>query len=98
VPPASHPKELVQEAINYPLGNISLKDFMNARTVAIAINDKTRPVPHGDLLPPLLNKFPAPATMSLPPSILKRLIALKAAAIEVAIAAPTFSPSILSSL
>jgi nickel-dependent lactate racemase len=51
----SSPALLVNHALNNYLGNIhSEKLFPNAR-VAIAINDKTRPVPHSDLVPPLLD-------------------------------------------
>jgi lactate racemase len=50
---APNPIEIVKGAINNPLGNIEL-DGQNVKKVAIAINDKTRPVPHQYLLPPLL--------------------------------------------
>lgn len=53
-PAAADPLGLVRSALNCPLGGARLSDFANARTVAIAINDKTRPVPHHILLPPLL--------------------------------------------
>lgn len=33
----------------------SIEDFQGCRTAAIAVNDKTRPVPYGILLPPLLS-------------------------------------------
>jgi nickel-dependent lactate racemase len=36
------------------VGGVRLADFAKARSVAIAISDKTRPVPHAALLPPLL--------------------------------------------
>jgi lactate racemase len=54
---APDPKALVGEAIDHPLGAVTLEDFRNAQSVVIAINDKTRPVPHGDLLPPLLSRL-----------------------------------------
>jgi lactate racemase len=57
VPASPDPKVLVGEAIDHPLGTISLEDFRHAGSVVIAINDKTRPVPHGDLLPPLLSRL-----------------------------------------
>ncbi len=51
------PIEIVQKAIASPLGKIDTKGFQLDKrlTAAIAVNDKTRPVPHEFLLPPLLN-------------------------------------------
>lgn len=54
VPPAPNPIELAQHALAKPQGGKTLADFGHFKTVAIAINDKTRPVPHAELLPPLL--------------------------------------------
>ena len=54
VEPLAEPRKAVQEALSRPVGNVRLADFAKARSVAIAINDKTRPVPHAVLLPPLL--------------------------------------------
>ncbi len=51
-----HPLEVVRQAIQAPLGP-TLEAFRGARSVAIAINDKTRPVPHEWLLPPLLQEL-----------------------------------------
>ena len=45
----------VIHAINHPLADLRLSSFQNIKTVAIAVNDKTRPVPHALILPPLLN-------------------------------------------
>jgi lactate racemase len=53
------PVRAVQEALSHPLGGVRLADFAGARSVAIAINDKTRPVPHAILLPPLLKALEA---------------------------------------
>jgi len=50
----AEPGRAVQEALGRPLGGVRLADFAGARSVAIAVNDKTRPVPHAILLPPLL--------------------------------------------
>lgn len=50
---ASNPIEEVRRALNSLLGN-SFTKFLPGKNVAIAINDKTRPVPHQHLLPPLL--------------------------------------------
>ena len=54
VPPAADPLEVVREAIANPVDRIPLQTYADAKSVAIAINDKTRPVPHEFLLPPLL--------------------------------------------
>jgi lactate racemase len=54
VEPAADPMGAVREALNHPRGGVRLADFAKARSVAIAISDKTRPVPHAVLLPPLL--------------------------------------------
>ncbi len=53
---APNPLEVVRQAIQAPLGS-TLEAFNGARSVAIAINDKTRPVPHELLLPPLLQEL-----------------------------------------
>jgi len=53
------PKQAALEALNQPQGRFRWNDFVDARTAAIAINDKTRPVPHDVLLPPLLQKLEA---------------------------------------
>lgn len=53
-PAAPDPVGLVKHALNHPSGGKMLHDFSGARRAAIAINDKTRPVPHQHLLPPLL--------------------------------------------
>jgi lactate racemase len=55
VEPLADPSQAVREALSHPVGSVRLADFAKARTVAIAINDKTRPVPHAILLPPLLH-------------------------------------------
>lgn len=50
-PPSSH-AFLLQQALDYPV-NFSFPLFP-VHSVAIAVNDKTRPVPHDAILPPLL--------------------------------------------
>jgi len=50
----SNPLEAVFNAL---LDDPILDRFSKARTVAIAINDKTRPVPYSKILPPLLQKI-----------------------------------------
>ena len=49
---AEDPAALVRDAVYNPLGDVTPPRA--GQTVAIAINDKTRPVPHEHLLPPLL--------------------------------------------
>lgn len=59
VAPAPDPVQAVDRALDAPVGDVTLFDFAGARSVAIAINDKTRPVPHEHLLPPLLARLEA---------------------------------------
>lgn len=51
--PADDPASLARAAVYNPLGEV--KPPRAGQTVAIAINDKTRPVPHAHLLPPILD-------------------------------------------
>ncbi len=53
IPPATDPTRAVYDAID----SSGLSDFKQANSVAIAINDKTRPVPLKILLPPLLQRL-----------------------------------------
>lgn len=48
------PVGIVDHALQNPVGTFRFRDFRNANSVAIAINDKTRPVPYQYMLPPLL--------------------------------------------
>jgi nickel-dependent lactate racemase len=57
VPPAPEPLALVRAALDQPLGGVSLSAFAGVKSVGIAVNDKTRPVPHQHLLPPLLERL-----------------------------------------
>jgi lactate racemase len=50
------PLEVIGQAIRAPFGP-NLGAFTGVKSVAIAINDKTRPVPHELLLPPLLQEL-----------------------------------------
>lgn len=54
-PPAPDPLAVVQAALASPVDGVALETHRGARSVAIAINDKTRPVPHETILPPLLD-------------------------------------------
>lgn len=56
-PPAGDPVDEVRRALAEPLGEFRWASAAAARTVAIAVNDKTRPVPHLQLLPPLLDQL-----------------------------------------
>lgn len=59
-PPAvANPRQTVESALENLLGNLHWDNFRAAKTVAIAVNDKTRPVPHAQLLPPLLELLAA---------------------------------------
>ena len=49
--------QTIRQAIDYPLAALSLNALPHAQSIAIAINDKTRPVPNELLLPPLLSKL-----------------------------------------
>jgi nickel-dependent lactate racemase len=51
---APDPDLAIWAALDNPADGQPLASFANANTVAIAINDKTRPVPHAQMLPPLL--------------------------------------------
>ncbi len=57
--PAADPLGTVRAALNDLSGTVKWSDFAGARSVAIAVNDKTRPVPHEHLLPPLLERLAA---------------------------------------
>jgi nickel-dependent lactate racemase len=56
-PPAVEPLNVVENSLEHPVGNFDFAAYAGAKSVAIAINDKTRPVPHEQLLPPLLHKL-----------------------------------------
>lgn len=54
---APDPHQVIEIALDSPEGSVSLQHFQGISSAAIAINDKTRPVPHADLLPPLLSRL-----------------------------------------
>lgn len=56
---AKDPMAAVEAALDAPLGGFAWSWLRPGSTVAIAVNDKTRPVPHGVLLPPLLSRLEA---------------------------------------
>lgn len=57
VPGNPIPLSEVVIAIHHPVNDKLLANFKEKRTISIAINDKTRPVPHKYLLPPLLQEL-----------------------------------------
>jgi len=69
---AADPLAVVEQALEQPLGGIRLTDFKSPKSAAIAINDKTRPVPHHYLLPPLLAHL---EKLGLPPEAITLLVA-----------------------
>ena len=56
VPATPDPLGAVETALSAPVG-VGLAGFRGVRSAAIAISDKTRPVPHEYLLPPLLRRI-----------------------------------------
>lgn len=54
IPAATDPNGKTRAALGNPLGKVDYSNWRGARSVVIAINDKTRPVPLAHLLPPLL--------------------------------------------
>lgn len=68
----ANPRAVVASALANPVGNRSLRNYQGACTAAIAINDKTRPVPHNVILPPLLQAL---ETLGLPPEAITLIIA-----------------------
>jgi nickel-dependent lactate racemase len=72
VAPAPDPNRVVNRALDSPLGDRGLSEFGPVRSAAIAINDKTRPVPHDVLLPPLLARLEA---LGMSPDTIRLIIA-----------------------
>ncbi|MBN1965472.1 MAG: nickel-dependent lactate racemase [Anaerolineae bacterium] len=72
VPAALDPLAAVARALDEPVGGVSLADFAGVTLAAVAISDKTRPVPHEFLLPPLLARL---QDLGLPPEVITLLIA-----------------------
>jgi nickel-dependent lactate racemase len=66
------PIRAVEAALDAPIGGADWETWRGARSAAIAINDKTRPVPHEYLLPPLLRRLEG---LGLAPEAIRLLIA-----------------------
>ncbi len=73
VPPAADPLKTVRTALDRPTGGFKWDDFAGAGSVAIAVNDKTRPVPHDELLPPLMERL---AALGIPDAAITFLVAV----------------------
>ncbi|MEA4910350.1 MAG: nickel-dependent lactate racemase [Anaerolineaceae bacterium] len=71
-PPLPDPLHQVEQALEHPLNGFSYQSLGAGQSVAIAVNDKTRPVPHHLLLPPLLARLEA---LGYPPQQIKLIIA-----------------------
>lgn len=72
IQPAADPLRVVHAALDQLHGDVSWDDFASARSVAIAVNDKTRPVPHHQLLPPLMDHL---AALGIPDSAITFYVA-----------------------
>ena len=59
IPALPNPSRAVDRALDSPVGGRCLGEFADIRSVAIAINDETRPIPLNTLLPPLLERLEA---------------------------------------
>jgi nickel-dependent lactate racemase len=69
---ASSPTGAVEAALDAPTGGVDWESWREARSAAIAINDKTRPVPHQHLLPPLLRRLEG---LGLEPEAIQLIVA-----------------------
>jgi nickel-dependent lactate racemase len=69
---AADPLGAVEAALDASVGTMRLSEFRGARSATVAINDKTRPVPHEHLLPPLLRRLEG---LGLPREAITLLIA-----------------------
>jgi lactate racemase len=71
-PAAANPLGVIENALDDPLNGLSLNAFSGVKSAAIAINDKTRPVPHHYILPPLLDRL---QKLGIPRQNIKLIIA-----------------------
>jgi nickel-dependent lactate racemase len=49
------PLDIIEKALSTPLGNSKLEDHLDAKSIGIVINDKTRPLPKTNLIEPLIH-------------------------------------------
>ena len=70
---APDPLACVAAALANPVGNRRLDSLAGIKSAAIAVNDKTRPVPHQHLLPPLLTRL---EELGLPPHAISFVVAV----------------------
>jgi nickel-dependent lactate racemase len=68
----ANPAGAVEAALDAPIDGVDWERWRGARSAAIAINDKTRPVPHEHLLQPLLHRLEG---LGLEPQDIELLIA-----------------------
>ncbi|TLN01434.1 DUF2088 domain-containing protein, partial [bacterium] len=61
---AIDPGAAVESALDHPVDGRSMSQFQGAHSAAIAVNDKTRPVPLHLLLPPLIKRL---ENLGIPP-------------------------------
>jgi lactate racemase len=66
------PLGIVSSALDRPVAGFGLDRFRGARSAVIAINDKTRPVSHHLLLPPLLQRL---EHMNIPSDAIELIVA-----------------------
>lgn len=59
IPAAENVKADIAFTLDNLLGDMNWESFRDVKSVGIAINDKTRPVPHELLLPPLMERLSA---------------------------------------
>ncbi len=71
-PGMTDPAQAVSAALDDLLGDVTWAEFSGVQSAAVAINDKTRPVPHQHLLPPLLARLEG---LGLPPEKITLIIA-----------------------
>jgi lactate racemase len=54
---AADPIACIERALDEPSGGFNFDEYSYAQSAAVAVNDKTRPVPNNILLPPLLERL-----------------------------------------
>ena len=55
IPAAPNQEQVVRDALAHPVDGQPLNALLAGKSVAIAVNDKTRPVPHDRIIPPLID-------------------------------------------